>query len=81
MESEARILAFVAGGVSLGYRSEPSGLPGGPGREPGVFSAKSVANMQTDADCRIVQKSLCNGWQKYSQIRERRTLPEIGQND
>src|SRR5439155_26828950 len=40
-----------------GYRSEPSGLPGGPGREPGVFSAKSVANMQTDADSCIVQKS------------------------
>jgi len=29
MESESRILAFGAGGVSLGYRSEASGLPGG----------------------------------------------------
>src|SRR5205823_14345479 len=51
-------LAFGAGGVSLGYRSEPSGLPGGPGREPGVFSAKSVANTHMDAEWRIVQKRL-----------------------
>src|SRR5438128_3818087 len=37
LESDSRMLPFVAGGVSLGYRSEPSGLPGGPGRERQAF--------------------------------------------
>jgi len=54
MESEARILAFVAGGVSLGALA---GFLRGLDAIPGAFSTKSVAKIQAEAEWRIAQKS------------------------
>ncbi len=57
MESEARILAFVGGGVSLrGIGRSPGGLPAGSGRDPrGILN--EVRGEDTGRRWRIAQKS------------------------
>ena len=65
MESDSRILAFGAGGVSLGIGRSLAGFLRASGRERQAFSAKSVANTHMDADWRIVQKLPLPRAQKY----------------